>query len=622
MSSDDQQQTAAAMAALLQPADSEAEEEGTNEQEAEEDVGAAVAAEAERAHQFWDAFFTLEGSPPPDADTAAASAAATQPWSAALSAPGESRTQQGAAHTLALQAAPGQSIEWIASHDELARAGVFTHPLAPLRHSDRILIVGCGSSNLGACLYDAGFHRISSMDVSSVAIARMRAAHSQLRPGMEWWVGSCCDMRAQVADAAFDVVIDKGTADTLQFRTKARRSHQLLMEMLREVHRVLTPRGVYYCITPRRRLTQLCQPDLHWSVHRLRVRVAGQERRVHKDAVIAALHAPTDAPRTTDECVKDDAFVQLCIKAPQGSEAGAGDNRPRTVREAQQLLLMVQQHQRQQGIDALAASAAAAVGGSFDAAVPPASPALPVLSRSALQYAFRNELLAHPTLTPGTHTDTLVCFDAEVTTKRKLSRKLLIYGATVRGEGEEHAVIVAPVPPSADADAAATHSDTLSPSASFVVNMRGLEMLTQFEDHVFVPTADGADVAVGSANGQQDGQSVPPSSEPADAAAAPTAVSSSALPLAVSSPALAHFTAAHSLVRKGDAVRVEGFIGLSRANCPVIFVRSVTLLAIGQERLFVLNQRATYHGLQAREATASAADAARPALAAVDAASE
>jgi len=335
------------------------------------------------------------------------------------------------------------------------------------------------------------------------------------------------------------------------------------------------------------------------------------------------LHAPTDAPRTTDECVKDDAFVQLCIKAPQGSEAGAGDNRPRTVREAQQLLLMVQQHQRQQGIDALAASAAAAVGGSFDAAVPPASPALPVLSRSALQYAFRNELLAHPTLTPGTHTDTLVCFDAEVTTKRKLSRKLLIYGATVRGEGQEHAVIVAPVPRSADVDAAATRSDTLSPSASFVVNMRGLEMLTQFEDHVFVPTtANAADAAEGSADGQQDcQQSLPSNSEPAVDATA-TAVSSSALPLAVSSPALAHFTAAHSLVRKGDAVRVEGYIGLSRANCPVIFVRSVTLLAIGQERLFVLNQRATYHGLQAREATSGAADVAQPASAAIDAASE
>ena len=58
-------------------------------------------------------------------------------------------------------------------------------------------------------------------------------------------------------DASFDVVVDKGMSDTLQFRSKNQEQKALLLQMFTAVHRVLVPRGKFWIFTPKPRVRRL-----------------------------------------------------------------------------------------------------------------------------------------------------------------------------------------------------------------------------------------------------------------------------------------------------------------------------------------------------------------------------
>lgn len=71
---------------------------------------------------------------------------------------------------------------------------------------------------------------------------------------------------AEAADSApleplrnllFDVVVDKGCADTFQFRGKTSESDGLLRSLFRSVHAVLRPGGAYLVVTPRKKVKHL-----------------------------------------------------------------------------------------------------------------------------------------------------------------------------------------------------------------------------------------------------------------------------------------------------------------------------------------------------------------------------
>jgi SAM-dependent methyltransferase len=82
-----------------------------------------------------------------------------------------------------------------------------------MKHSDTILIVGCGNSNFSLELYDNGFTNIVNIDFSEVVIDRMKKANEVNRPMMQWLV---MDMTSMTFDTnTFDVVIDKASMDAL-----------------------------------------------------------------------------------------------------------------------------------------------------------------------------------------------------------------------------------------------------------------------------------------------------------------------------------------------------------------------------------------------------------------------
>jgi len=55
-----------------------------------------------------------------------------------------------------------------------------------IRLADKILVAGCGNSELSADLYDIGYHNIVNVDISSTVIRQMSSKHADARPDMKF----------------------------------------------------------------------------------------------------------------------------------------------------------------------------------------------------------------------------------------------------------------------------------------------------------------------------------------------------------------------------------------------------------------------------------------------------
>jgi len=132
--------------------------------------------------------------------------------------------------------------DWVMSAQ--AAAEVFQEYCSSAPYGSSVLVVGCGSSELPMLLHQQGF-RVTAVDISEVVIRDM-AQHE----GPTWLVADVTDLPFN--SNAFDVVLDKGTSDTLFFRVKRRFRCALVSSMWREVMRVLGPHGLYVNVTPRK----------------------------------------------------------------------------------------------------------------------------------------------------------------------------------------------------------------------------------------------------------------------------------------------------------------------------------------------------------------------------------
>uniref|UniRef100_A0A8C8VGF4 EEF1A lysine methyltransferase 4 n=1 Tax=Pelusios castaneus TaxID=367368 RepID=A0A8C8VGF4_9SAUR len=142
---------------------------------------------------------------------------------------------------------------------------------AELRPGDRILVLGCGNSALSHDLFQLGYTDITNIDYSPVCIASMRAHYSQCR-GMQWLVMDARDLA--FADSSFDVVLEKGTLDSMLVGetdpwNMSPETTALLDQVLKEVSRVLRPGGRFISITfaqPHFRKRHYAQPAYGWSL--------------------------------------------------------------------------------------------------------------------------------------------------------------------------------------------------------------------------------------------------------------------------------------------------------------------------------------------------------------------
>ena len=109
----------------------------------------------------------------------------------------------------------------------------------------KVLMIGCGNSELSADMYDDGLEDITNIDFSEEVIAAM-AKRNSARPGMTWHVADMLD--SGLPDAAFDVVVDKGALDALA-ADDSKAVMADVSRLFREVNRMLRPGGVYACVS-------------------------------------------------------------------------------------------------------------------------------------------------------------------------------------------------------------------------------------------------------------------------------------------------------------------------------------------------------------------------------------
>ncbi|KAF8074922.1 S-adenosyl-L-methionine-dependent methyltransferase [Lyophyllum atratum] len=112
-------------------------------------------------------------------------------------------------HRYKQEAEEDAHFDWFKSYADLAP---FIRDLIPDKES-RILMLGCGNSQLSEEMWEDGYKRVVNTDYSSVVVEQMRHRHQNLRPEMEWHEMDVRDL--QFDDNSFDVAIDKGTMDAM-----------------------------------------------------------------------------------------------------------------------------------------------------------------------------------------------------------------------------------------------------------------------------------------------------------------------------------------------------------------------------------------------------------------------
>lgn len=132
----------------------------------------------------------------------------------------------------------GESFDWFGAWGVRAADGGpgLAEAVRPLvQPGDRILMLGCGNSNMSALMYREGYENIVNLDISEPVIDQMRRRYSHMNR-MTWVAMDASAMTMD--DRFFDVVIDKGMFDALFSGTGTK-----VKPVFAEVRRVLRPGG-------------------------------------------------------------------------------------------------------------------------------------------------------------------------------------------------------------------------------------------------------------------------------------------------------------------------------------------------------------------------------------------
>jgi len=136
----------------------------------------------------------------------------------------------------------GKAFEWYGEWPQLK-------PLVfDICRDKKMLVPGCGNSDLSSLMYDDGCVNITNVDFSKVAIKHMLTSNLRARPKMKWAV---MDMtKTTFGDGSFDVVFDKGSIDALMSESSDE-SQAVGSRYLEEMKRVLAVDvgSAFLCVT-------------------------------------------------------------------------------------------------------------------------------------------------------------------------------------------------------------------------------------------------------------------------------------------------------------------------------------------------------------------------------------
>jgi hypothetical protein len=102
----------------------------------------------------------------------------------------------------------GEKFEWYGTYNEIE-----ANVKRSMKYTDKLLIVGCGNSEISADLYDNGYKSIVNLDFSPLVIQEMINKNTK-RSSMKWDVGDMTSM-PEYRDDEYDIVFDKGDIITI-----------------------------------------------------------------------------------------------------------------------------------------------------------------------------------------------------------------------------------------------------------------------------------------------------------------------------------------------------------------------------------------------------------------------
>jgi len=110
-----------------------------------------------------------------------------------------------------------------------------------LTAESKILMLGCGNSDMSEKMYAEGFEDIVNIDISETLLQNMRSRLGAAMPRMRWLHMNASALTFE--SGTFDVSLDKGTLDAIEG------SRGLLQAAAREIHRTLRPGGYLLSLT-------------------------------------------------------------------------------------------------------------------------------------------------------------------------------------------------------------------------------------------------------------------------------------------------------------------------------------------------------------------------------------
>jgi ubiquinone/menaquinone biosynthesis C-methylase UbiE len=115
-------------------------------------------------------------------------------------------------------------------------------------------------------MFDEGYQHITNVDISFTVIKQMQDIYREKYPTLTYKQMDVRQMNPSIADETFDAVIDKGTFDSILCGDGSGPNAE---QMLNEIHRVLSPNGVYICISygvKETRMPYFHKKEYDWTV--------------------------------------------------------------------------------------------------------------------------------------------------------------------------------------------------------------------------------------------------------------------------------------------------------------------------------------------------------------------